>query len=362
MIGLLTAFITSLICTFLIVRYEHLHSHYSGDNDLLGPQKIHFHLVPRIGGLGIAIGLIVSTLFSAISQEPKTPMLLVLLLCAIPTFAIGITEDITKRIGIQSRLLFTAISAFAISYFLNAYITNLAIPGFDFLLSISIVSVAFTCFAITGLANAYNIIDGLNGLASMVALISLTGIAYVGILVGDPIIASLAFVMIGSIAGFFIWNYPRGLIFLGDGGSYLIGFWIASLSILLVSRHQEISPWFALMINGYPIFETLFTIYRRKIHHGKSFGAPDAIHFHTLLFRRVLRPAHQHHPEKLSYLANSRTSPFLWMLSGCAVIPAVLFWRSTPTLMIFAAIFALSYVQLYKLVVRFKTPKWLHLF
>ena len=76
----------------------------------------------------------------------------------------------------------------------------------------------------------------------MVALISLAGIAYVGIVVGDPLIASLAFVMMGAIAGFFIWNYPKGLIFLGDGGSYLIGFWIATLCVLLISRHEEISP------------------------------------------------------------------------------------------------------------------------
>jgi len=362
MTGLLVAFIASLLCTFFIIRYEHLHQQFSGDNDLSGPQKVHIHAVPRIGGLSIAVGLVVSALLSALIQEPKTESLLIILFCALPVFGIGLAEDLTKAIGIKTRLFFTAISALGVSYFLNAFITCLKIPGIDFLLLVPAISIAFTCFAIAGLANAYNIIDGFNGLASMVALISLVGIAYVGILVGDPLIASLAFVMMGAIAGFFIWNYPRGLIFLGDGGSYLIGFWIATLSVLLVSRHQEISPWFALMVNGYPIFETLFTIYRRKIHRGKNPGMPDAIHFHTLLFRRVLRPAHQNGLASLNYLANSRTSPYLWMLSGCAVIPAVLFWKSTPILMICAALFALAYIIMYKAIVRFKTPKWLHLF
>lgn len=362
MTGLLVAFIASLLCTFFILRYEHLHKQFSGDNDLSGPQKVHVNAVPRIGGLSIAVGITSSTLLSILIQEPKTALLLTMLLCAIPIFGIGLAEDLTKTIGIGTRLLFTAIGALAVSYFLNAYIARLAIPGIDWFLLIPAISILFTCFAITGLANAYNIIDGFNGLASMVGLISLLGIAYISILVGDPVIASLAFVMIGAIAGFFAWNYPRGLIFLGDGGSYLIGFWIATLSVLLVSRNQQISPWFALLINGYPIFETLFTIYRRKIHRGKNPGMPDGIHFHTLLYRRVLRPAIQNNLTSLNYLANAKTSPFLWMLSGCAVIPAVLFWHSTPMLMISAFAFALAYIGMYRSIVRFKTPLWLRIF
>ena len=361
MVGLLIAFITSLIATLFIIRYEHLHGRFSNDNLLSGPQKVHATPVPRIGGLSIALGLVAAALVSLIDGSPKTVPLVTILLCALPTFGIGLAEDITKTIGIKTRLIFTAISGLAVGYFLNCFIVKLSIPGIDLALSIPIISVAFTCFAITGLANAYNIIDGFNGLASMVALISLAAIAYIGIKVGDPLIASLSFVMIGAIAGFFIWNYPRGLIFLGDGGSYLIGFWIAGLSIFLVSRHSEVSPWFALMVNGYPIFETLFTIYRRKIHRGKNPGMPDAIHFHTLLFRRVLRPAYENQSTNLIYLANARTSPFLWMLSGCAVIPSVLFWSNTIALQISAAIFAILYIALYRRVVRFNTPKWLHL-
>lgn len=360
--SLLIAFITSLLCTFFIIRYESLHNRFSGDDDLTGPQKFHHRAVPRIGGVSIFLGVLSSSVVSFFTLEPKTIPLLIILCAAIPAFGIGLTEDLTKSIGIKTRLLFTALGAVVVSYFLDSYITHLAIPGVDSLLAISSISIIFTCFAITGLANAYNIIDGFNGLASMVALISLMGIAYVGIVVGDPLIASLAFVMMGAIAGFFIWNYPRGLIFLGDGGSYLIGFWIAALSVMLVSRHAEISPWFALMVNGYPIFETLFTIYRRKIHRGKNPGMPDAIHFHTLLFRRVLRPAHQYTVVDLSYIANSRTSPYLWMLSGCAVIPAILFWRSTTILILCASLFALAYIVMYRSIVRFKTPKWLHVF
>jgi UDP-N-acetylmuramyl pentapeptide phosphotransferase/UDP-N-acetylglucosamine-1-phosphate transferase len=99
----------------------------------------------------------------------------------------------------------------------------------------------FLTFAIAGLSHAFNIIDSLNGLASMVAIISSTAILYVAIKVQDQVVINLALVMIGSIAGFFAWNFPKGLIFLGDGGTYLIGFLIAVASIILVVNNDTIS-------------------------------------------------------------------------------------------------------------------------
>jgi len=154
MTSLLIAFIASLLCTFYIIRYEHLHTQFSGDSDLSGPQKIHSHTVPRIGGLSIAVGLVASALLSALIQEPETAPLLIMLVCAIPVFGIGLAEDVTKTISIKTRLFFTAIGAFAVTHFLNSFITSLAIPGVDWLLLIPAVSILFTCFAIAGLANA----------------------------------------------------------------------------------------------------------------------------------------------------------------------------------------------------------------
>jgi UDP-N-acetylmuramyl pentapeptide phosphotransferase/UDP-N-acetylglucosamine-1-phosphate transferase len=133
-------------------------------------------------------------------------------------------------------------------------------PILDLLFGIPSFGFIFTVFAITGLTNAYNIIDGLNGLASMVGVITLLALGYISYETGDRSLLYLSGAMIAAILGFFIWNYPKGSIFLGDGGAYLIGFWIASLSVLIVSRHQEISPWFAVLANIYPIVETIFTI------------------------------------------------------------------------------------------------------
>jgi UDP-GlcNAc:undecaprenyl-phosphate GlcNAc-1-phosphate transferase len=360
MVSLLASFFSSFIATLLIIRFKHLHGQFSGDSDLSGPQKFHAESVPRIGGLSIAIGILASVLVSLQSSEAFS-LKIILLLCALPVFAIGLTEDITKKIGVKVRLLFTAVAALLAVHYLGAHVIKLDIVGIDYLLSFPVVAILFTVFAITGLANAYNIIDGFNGLSSMVGIITLLGLAYMSYLFQDFAILNLSLIMVGAILGFFIWNYPRGLIFLGDGGAYLIGFWVAVLSVLLVIRHPNISPWFALLINAYPVLETLFTIYRRKIHQGKSPGLPDGIHFHTLIYRRILNyTAVKTNLDLLN--ANAKTAPYLWLLSTFAITPALLFWNSTAILVGFMIIFSVSYVWLYTKIVRFKTPAWMRMY
>jgi len=356
MIGLIAAFLASFIATLLIIRFKHLHQHFSFDSDLAGPQKFHKIAVPRIGGISIAIGLFSAVIVNFFKVGLISAEFL-FLVCAIPTFAIGLTEDLTKNISVRTRLLFTAISAMCAIYLLNIQITRLDIPFIDFLFAIPLAGTILTVIAITGLANAYNIIDGFNGLSSMVGIITLLAITYIAYLFGDVTIIFLSLIMAAAILGFFIWNYPQGLIFLGDSGAYLIGFWIGTLTIMLCCRHPEISPWFALLINAYPIMETLFTIYRRKVYKGTSPGKPDGIHFHTLIYRRILHA--KHFDSALS--ANARTAPYLWILAGLSITPAVLWWNSTPILIAACALFMASYLWLYAKIVQFKTPKFMGL-
>ncbi|MBU3574762.1 glycosyltransferase [Polynucleobacter sp. UK-Mo-2m-Kol15] len=356
MISLLASFFTSFVVTFLIIHYQNLHMPLSADEDIKGIQKFHVTSVPRIGGISIVAGIFAATLFN-LKSHADTNFATTLLLCAVPAFAIGLMEDLTKNVGVKNRLLLTAISAAMANIYLDAQIIRLDIIGVDYLLALPGVGLIFTIFAITGMANAYNIIDGFNGLSSMVGVITLMGLIYVSYLLGDPLMMYLSLIMAGAILGFFIWNYPRGLIFLGDGGAYLIGFWIAVISVMLVARQPQVSPWFALLINAYPISETLFTIYRRTMHQGKNPLLPDGIHFHTLIFRRILNSISRGHQGAI-FTANAKTSPYLWMLTSMAVVPAILWWNSTPILITFTILFTISYIWLYSRIVNFKTPRW----
>ena len=133
----------------------------------------------------------------------------------------------------------------------------------DVLLKIAPISIVFTCFSVAGVTHSINLIDGFHGIASMIGIFILSAIIYVAFKVSDMTIVILGISVIGAILGFFVLNYPKGLIFLGDSGAYLIGFWISLLSLLLVNRHEEVSDWFPLLLCFYPIFETIFTIFRR---------------------------------------------------------------------------------------------------
>ena len=355
--ALVIAFLISLVITFFIVRYKHLHLHLTADSDLTGVQKFHVIPVPRIGGAAIFIGTLGALSFKYFQNVEAGLFCLTLLFCSLPAFLAGLLEDITKKVGVKFRLIATILSAALAGMLLNAWVTSIQVFGIDNLLLVfPVFAITLTCIGVAGVANSFNIIDGYNGLSSMVAITILAGIAYVSFQVQDHLIMISALVMMGALLGFWIWNYPRGLIFLGDGGAYLIGFWIAELSVLLTARHNEISKWFPLLLCIYPIFETVFTIYRRVILMRKHPGMPDALHLHQLVFKRLVARTVDRSDIKLRTQQNARTSPYLWALSFCAVIPAILFWKNHIVLKVFTIVFLLTYLWIYWGIVRFKSP------
>lgn len=351
-------FLVSFAATMWLVRFHHVHAHLSHDLDVAGPQKFHTTPVPRVGGLGIAIGLFGFGLLAWWRGHPMLSDLSILLLCALPAFAAGIVEDVTKRVSPLVRLVFTALSALLAGLFIDATITRVDVWGVDALLALPFVALVFTAFAVAGIANAINIIDGFNGLASVVACTMLASLMYVAFSVGDVLVLTCALALMGAVLGFFFWNYPSGNIFLGDGGAYLLGFLVADLAVILVHRHNEVSAWYAVLLFIYPLVETMFSIYRKKFLRGMSPSLPDGIHLHMLIYRRLIRwtLGYQHISIERR---NAMTAPYLWFLSGIAVLPATLFYQHIWVLMAFSILFVVSYVWFYFNLVRFSSPDWL---
>lgn len=353
------SFITSLLVTLFVVRSASLHA-WSADHDFSGPQKFHTRAVPRIGGLGVLVAMVVAGIFANFAQSDGASKFWLLVFCGLPAFVLGIAEDLTKSVAARWRLIATCVSAALAVWLLDGVIHRTDIPGIDQAIVWLPAAIALTLLCVTGVANAVNIIDGFNGLASMCVMMMLLGIAYVAFQTNDLFVTSAALITAGAVFGFFVWNFPAGLIFLGDGGAYFVGFLLAELSVLLLARNASVSPIFPLLLCAYPIFETVFTMYRRRVLRGVATAQPDGIHLHTLIHRRLIRLNFGSAlSDRRKMTRNSMTSPYLWLLCLSSIVPSVLWWDSTRILAIFLLLFIASYIFLYWRIVRFRTPRWL---
>jgi UDP-N-acetylmuramyl pentapeptide phosphotransferase/UDP-N-acetylglucosamine-1-phosphate transferase len=355
----------SCIACALLLRYARgAGRHYA----LTVPQRFHAGDVPRLGGVAMMAACTAGWIWMVVAErylsvpnlirfEPR--MALTWWLLAMIAFTGGVGEDITHRLMARWRLAFTVLAGVVAALMLSLDIPRLDIPLIESWWGANAwAGIALAVFAVAGLPHAFNLIDGYNGLAALVALICCLALAYVALLVGDRQLAAVVLVLAGATAGFLLWNYPRGLIFAGDGGAYLWGVVIATASILLVQRHPQVSPWFPVLLLIYPVWETLFSIYRKAVR-GQSPAVADALHFHQLIYRRVVREVFDDDESRRMLMRNNRTSPYLWGFTVLTVLPAVLFWDRTPWLLAFIGLFVASYVWAYVSIVRFKVPRWL---
>lgn len=336
----------SLAVSVLLVLTQHLHGRFSVDTHI-GIQKFHTTPTARVGGIAIVAGAIVGFL---VSQEKLFGgLLLPLLFAGVPAFVFGLLEDITKRVSVRARLLATmacGVLGYAIT---GIAITDANVPGLDWLLGFSAVSVAFTAFAVGGVANAINIIDGFNGLSSGTVVIISLGFAAISLSVGDVHLVYCCLVLAATMAGFLVVNWPLGKLFLGDGGAYFMGFALAWIAVLMLERHPEISAWAPLLVCGYPILEVLFSMLRRR-RRGLGIGDPDRLHLHSLVKRRLVK---RMFPWASSLAKNSITGAIMWMPAAIPVLIATHWPTHTPSLVAGFALCAFIYSAVYARLTQF---------
>lgn len=334
-------------CSFgvgvLVVLTTRWHGNLSLD-EYTGIQKMHSHPTPRIGGMPIVLALLVSTWISSAELQHK---LWPVIVAGMPAFFFGVAEDLTKRISIIIRL-FATMTCGVLGYSLTGYsLTSIDVWGVDWLLQFTTVSVLFTAFAVGGIANAINIIDGLNGLASSVVLWALLGLAYLANYLGDVSLASACLLLSAIIVGFLVVNWPFGKLFLGDGGSYFLGFSLAWACVLLTERNNIVSPFAALLICIHPVTEVIFSVYRRKMRQ-KSPSQPDRLHLHSLINRRVMQRIL---PKSSKVMRNSAAGA---LVSCMTMLPAIIVqsvYDSTVASLLAVLFFVLGYLYLFRRIV-----------
>ena len=301
---------------------------------------MHETTTPRIGGLAIICALAIGVLQL---EEESRNILRTEFALGLIVFSFGFIEDLTKQVSVALRLWASFIPG-VLGYFLAGVALNrVGWAPFDWILSFTFVAISFTAFSVGGLTQAINIIDGFNGLCAGVSFWALSTIALISYNVGDSALVMSCVVVLASIAGFLLFNWPWGRLFLGDGGSYLLGFCVAWSSVLLAMRNPEVSPFALLLLCIYPITEVLYSMIRRRFTKRKT-GQPDRLHLHQLVAVAWVYPCCG---GMRGVFKNSLTGFTMSLFMALPALTAILFYQQTTVLVLACILFVLSYCFLY---------------
>lgn len=245
-----------------------------------GARRVHKTPIPRLGGLAIFYGFLVSVLFFADLDTQLRGILIGALLIV----AMGMVDDV-KQLGAKIKLLVQLLAA-GIVVLHGVQITAISVPDFIIeggILPLGWASIPVTIIWIVGVTNAVNLIDGLDGLAVGVSSIATFSLFFIAILSGEPTVAIISAALAGGCMGFIPYNFNPAKIFMGDTGSTFLGFTLSVICIQgLFKGYAIISFIVPFLILGLPIFDTAFAILRR-IKNKKPIMGADRGHLHHKL-------------------------------------------------------------------------------
>ncbi|WHH57575.1 MraY family glycosyltransferase [Petroclostridium sp. X23] len=244
-------------------------------------RRVHKQPIPRLGGLAIFYGFIISVIaFVKIDESVRG-----ILLGALVIVLLGIIDDV-KQLRASIKLV-VQIAAALIVVFHGVRIEGITNPNIfssTETIQLGIWSIPVTVMWIIGVTNAVNLIDGLDGLAAGISSIASICLLFISLLTGDlTYIAMMTAALAGACLGFLPYNFNPAKIFMGDTGATFLGFILATVSIQgLLKFYAVISFAVPLLILGLPIFDTGYAILRRLIN-GKSIMEADRGHLHHRL-------------------------------------------------------------------------------
>ena len=244
-------------------------------------RKQHERPISRLGGLPIFVTLSVGFVALALRTPEFTENWTPVIITNAIVFSVGFLDDL-KPLGARVKLI-GQVGAALILYSLGVSIDMLSNPFGEGSLHLGWWGLPITLLWLIAIPNIVNLIDGMDGLAAGFGMFLCGTLAFVGHFSLRPDVVLVATVMAGALAGFLIFNFPPAKIFLGDGGAYLIGFFVASVSLNSSNKGSIIAALLVIIIAlGVPILDTAFAIIRRAIRGVPIFRA-DAEHVHHKL-------------------------------------------------------------------------------
>ena len=334
MIIYLSYLISATTLIFILIFKDHLI--FKDRNSI---QDFHKKPTSRFGGLVVIFGLLYALFFF------KEHSLNEFFIATLPILLIGLFEDIGLQIKPIIRLLAMCLSVAIVYFLMDIGIYSLNIEFADSLLANPLINFMFTLLVLVGLINSVNIIDGLNGLMLGFSLMVFLALAYVAWQIGDAFLVDLYLLIAGSIFILFIANFPFGKVFTGDMGAYFIGLVMGVTGLLLGIRNEEVSHWFILLLVLYPLYETVFSIYRRRRNYQINAMLPDTNHLHSLIFKKITR---QRCFAKNPNICNAMTSVIIWVFALISITPAIVFYKDQNILISYAFFYMFLYTLMYK--------------
>jgi UDP-GlcNAc:undecaprenyl-phosphate GlcNAc-1-phosphate transferase len=272
--------------------------------DIPEPRKVHAAPVPRVGGIAIVAGVMTSLLLWGDSSRPMQALWagIGVLVC------FGVWDD-RRELGAGPKFAGQALAvAVAMSW---GGICVATVTGAERMLLPQFLSVPLTFLFLLGGTNAFNLADGLDGLAGGMAMLCLCGTALLAFTVGNGMVGSAAAMMVGALIGFLRFNTHPARVFMGDSGSQVLGFTAAALAILLTQDSQiPLSTALPLLLLGMPIIDTLMVMAERLVARQSPFRA-DRRHIH----HRLLALGFEHwEAVSILYLAQGALFIAAWYL------------------------------------------------
>ncbi len=283
-------FVSFILCLIIIVSSGYGFSR-RGESDETAVQSAHSGFVPRVGGLAIYLSILVLIPLLSFGFIPLSVVfdldaeqLTLLILSAAPVFSVGLAEDLGYDMTPKARLIASAFSSLIAILLFKVWLESLGILGVDTLLMFAPFGILFTIFATVGVVNAFNLIDGLNGLSSYVTVSVAGSLSIIAFKSGNTQISIFLILCVAAVLGFMALNFPLGKIFLGDGGAYVLGHLLVWSAIILINDAAEVSAFAILLVFFWPVADTGLAIWRRwKL--GNPTDRPDRLHFHQLAMR-----------------------------------------------------------------------------
>lgn len=282
---LIFALLFTLISGLLLLRAErYLAGIARRRNDARARQSSHMGNPLRIGGVAVLAGVT----FALGLEAPigTNGFVSLLMLSVLPVLIAGLAEDLGYEVSPRGRFAAAIVSAVLAVTLLNAWAPRADIPGIDTVMTMPIVAIVMTVIFSSVFCHAVNLIDGMNGLAASVVVISALGAAAVAYLAGQPDIMLLALILAAATAGFLCLNWPVARLFLGDAGAYGLGHLLIWLLFLLVWRSSDVAVPALMLLIFWPIADVIHTVSRRISQRVPVFF-PDRMHLHQKV-RRLL--------------------------------------------------------------------------